>query len=41
MDKLKEEEEELFAKLIKEYSHLKPENIVNEVHVYLNENGGA
>ena len=40
MENLKKEEETLFEKLVKEYSHLKEENIIKEVHKYLRENGG-
>lgn len=40
MENLKKEEEELFEKLTKEYSHMKEENIVKEVHDYLRNNGG-
>lgn len=39
MEKLKEEEDDLFKKLISEYSHLNQEVIVKEVHEYLIKNG--
>tara|TARA_R110000772_G_scaffold43995_8_gene101295 strand:- start:2931 stop:3323 length:393 start_codon:yes stop_codon:yes gene_type:complete len=41
MENLKKEEEVLFEKLVKEYSHLKEEIIVKEVHKYLRDNGGV
>tara|TARA_R110000772_G_scaffold20466_2_gene56713 strand:+ start:32044 stop:32439 length:396 start_codon:yes stop_codon:yes gene_type:complete len=38
MEKLKLEEEQLFEMLVKEYPHLKVENIVKEVQDYLRDN---